>query len=80
MISDFDIYRAANLVIERHGADAVIEAARMLELGYLEGRDPWRRIRCTMEVLQAPGRPAKCADNASRCSCQTVASPFSDSI
>ena len=37
MISDLDIYRAANLVIKRHGADAVIEAARMvdcmLELG-----------------------------------------------
>jgi hypothetical protein len=37
MISDVDIYGAANLVIKRHGADAVIEAARMvdcmLELG-----------------------------------------------
>jgi hypothetical protein len=29
MISNLDIYRAANLLIERHGADAVIEAARM---------------------------------------------------
>jgi hypothetical protein len=27
MISDLDIYRAANLVIKRHGVDAVIEAA-----------------------------------------------------
>jgi hypothetical protein len=30
VISDLDIYRAANLLIERHGADVFIEAARML--------------------------------------------------
>ena len=58
MISDLDIYRAANLVIKRHGADAVIEAARMvdrmLELGDLEGRDLWRRIRRAILVLRAP--------------------------
>jgi hypothetical protein len=52
-----DIYRAANLVIRRNGADAVIEAARMvgrmLELGDLEDRDLWRRIRRAIEVLQA---------------------------
>ena len=58
MISELDIYRAANLVIKRHGADAVIEAARMvdrmLELGDVEGRDVWRRIRRAIEVLQAP--------------------------
>jgi hypothetical protein len=50
--------RAANLVIKRHGADAVIEAARMvdrmLELGDLEGRNLWRRIRRAILVLQAP--------------------------
>ena len=58
MTSDLDIYRAANLVIKRHGADAVIEAARMvdrmLELGDLEGCDLWRRIRRAILVLQAP--------------------------
>ena len=58
MISDLDIYRAANLVIERHGGDAVIEAARMLdrmlELGDVEGRDLWRRIGRAIETLQAP--------------------------
>jgi len=31
VISAFDIYRAANLLIERHGADALIEAARMID-------------------------------------------------
>jgi hypothetical protein len=58
MISDLDIYRAANLVIKRHGAEAVIEAARMidrmLELDDAEGRDLWRRIRRAIEMLQAP--------------------------
>ena len=56
MISEQDIYRAANLVIKRHGGDAVIEAARMvdrmLELGDFEGRALWQRIRRAIEVLQ----------------------------
>ena len=50
MISELDIYRAANLVINRHGGDAIIEAARMvdrmLELGDRDGRALWQRIRC----------------------------------
>jgi len=58
MISESDIYRAANLVIKRHGGDAVIEAAqmvdRMLELGDREGRALWQRIYRAIEVLQAP--------------------------
>ena len=58
MISDLDIYRAANLVIRRYGCEATIEAPRivdrMLELGDLEGHDLWRRIRRANEALQAP--------------------------
>ena len=58
MISDLDIYRAANLLIERHGADAVIEAARMidrmLDHGDREGQLVWHRIRGAIEALQAP--------------------------
>ena len=58
MISELDIYRAANLIIKRYGPDAIIKAARMtnrmLELGDLEGYVLWRRIRRTIEVLQAP--------------------------
>ena len=54
MISDLNIYRAANLVIKRHGSDAVIEAARMvdrmLELGDPEGRALWQRIRRAIEM------------------------------
>ena len=42
MITDLDIYRAANLLINRHGANALIEAARMidraLDHGDVEGR------------------------------------------
>ena len=55
MISDLEIYRAANLVIKRHGGDAVIEAARMVDrIGDPEGRALWQRIRRAIEVLQAP--------------------------
>jgi hypothetical protein len=41
VVSDRDIYRAANLLIDRHGGDALIVAAemvdRMLEQGDPEG-------------------------------------------
>lgn len=43
--SDIDIYRSARLLIDRHGDDAVIEAAnragKMLEQGDLEGLATW---------------------------------------
>jgi hypothetical protein len=58
MVSDLDIYRAASMLIVRHGADAVIEAARMidrmLDHGDDEGRRVWRRIKRAIEALQAP--------------------------
>jgi hypothetical protein len=58
MVSGLDIYRAANLLIRRHGSDARIEASRMIdrmfELGDAEGLALWRRIRNAVEVLQAP--------------------------
>jgi hypothetical protein len=57
VISELDIYRAANLLIDRHGGEALIEAARlidlMLELGDPEGRQVWRRIKGAIEELQA---------------------------
>lgn len=41
MIDDLDILRAANILVQRHCADAAIEAARradeMLEVGDMEG-------------------------------------------
>ena len=48
MVSDLDTYRAATLVIQQHGADALIEAAqmidRMLAKRRRRGRLVWRRI------------------------------------
>jgi hypothetical protein len=58
MISDLDIWRAANVLIERHGADAVIEAARradtMLDRGDRDGQLVWLRIKRAITALQAP--------------------------
>jgi hypothetical protein len=58
VISDLDVWRAANLLIRKHGAEAELEAARlqdlMLDRGDDEGRLVWVRIRRTIEALQAP--------------------------
>ena len=60
MIPDRDIWRAANLLIREHGAEAEIVAARradeMLERGDQEGRFVWLRIRRAIVEMQAvPG-------------------------
>ena len=58
-----DIWRAAHLLIRRHGADEELEAARlhdpMLDLGDDEGRRVWQRIRRAIEAIRAPppGKP-----------------------
>lgn len=62
-ISNLDIYRAAHMLIERHGAEAMTEAARMidrmLDHGDLDGRAVWRQIRQAIADLQAqPTGPA----------------------
>ncbi len=48
MTSDLDIYRSAQVLVKRHGADAPIHAAMradaMLERGDLDGYDVWRRV------------------------------------
>ena len=58
MISDLDIWRAANLLIQHHGDDAELAAARradlMLERGDLEGQTVWKRIRRAIAEFQAP--------------------------
>src|SRR5205823_289528 len=58
MISDLDIWRAANLLIRQHGADAEIEAARkvdlMLERGDHDGQLVWMRIARAVAALTAP--------------------------
>ncbi len=58
MISELDIWRAANLLIGRHGVDAEIEAARradlMLERGDRDGQLTWMRIQLAIARLRAP--------------------------
>ncbi len=58
MISDLDIYRSAQLLVERHGDGAPIEAAMkadaMLERGDIDGQAAWLRIlRAVKELLLA---------------------------
>ena len=63
MVSNLDIWRAANLLIRECGADAEVEAARlqdlMLDRDDDEGRLVWARIRQAIEALRAPpcGKP-----------------------
>jgi hypothetical protein len=48
MIDNLDIYRAANLLVERHGPDVAIGAAcradKLLAEGNTEGYAVWKRI------------------------------------
>ena len=61
MTDDKDIYRSAKLLIDRHGEDALIEAAmiadKMLEQGDLDGLATWNRILRAIEELRAGKRP-----------------------
>ena len=57
MISDLEIYRAANQLVKRHGEDAEFEAAKqadaMIERGDPEGLAVWKRIlRAVDELLR----------------------------
>ena len=55
MIADLDIWRAANLLIKRHGADAAIEAVRpadeLLAEGDHDGCAIWKRILAAVAEL-----------------------------
>ena len=63
MIPDRDIWRAGNLLIREHGADAEVVAARrcdeMLERGDRDGQLVWLRIRRAIAELQtvSVGKP-----------------------
>jgi len=61
LTSDIDIYRSAKLLIDRHGADAVIHAAmqadEMLEDGDLDGQAVWMRILTAIDELLSRERP-----------------------
>ena len=63
MLSDLDIWRAAALLIRKHGSNANLEAAKradlMFDCGDIEGQLVWARISRKVNELQAPqvGRP-----------------------
>ncbi len=56
MITDLEIYRAANQLVKRHGQDAEFEAAMradaMIERGDPEGLAVWKRILRAIDELQ----------------------------
>ncbi len=56
MITDLEIYRAANQLVKRYGGDAGFEAAKqadaMIERGDLEGQRVWQRILKAVDELQ----------------------------
>ena len=57
MISDPDVWRAAQLIVKRHGADAAIVAAQradeLFNEGDLDGVAVWKRI---LHAVQEPQR------------------------
>ncbi len=56
MLSDLDLWRAANVMIKRYGDGAATEAAmhadKFLDQGNLDGRLLWMRITQAIEELQ----------------------------
>jgi hypothetical protein len=61
MTDVIDIYRAAKLVIDRHGNDAALYAAARTAVLAGEGDDEgaaiWRQITAAVEELQRERRP-----------------------
>ena len=55
-IADMDIWRAANLLVKRHGADAAILAAHradeLLAAGDMDGQAVWKGIVAAIIELQ----------------------------
>ena len=55
MLTDLDIYRSAKILVEQHGADALIEAAlkadELLDAGDFDGQAVWLRIRAAVVGL-----------------------------
>ena len=56
MLSDLDLWRAANILVKRYGDGAATEAAmradEFLDQGILEGQRLWVRIMRAIEELQ----------------------------
>ena len=66
MTSDSNIYRAAKLLIDQHGADAGLRAAeradQLLEAGDMIGAATWRRILAAIEELRCGRREGENAN------------------
>ena len=62
MISDLDIYRTAQVMVQQHSEDAALEADQraeaMLEAGDLDGFAVWKRIVRAVEELLSKERSA----------------------
>ncbi len=56
MISDLDLWRAAQVMVKRYGKDAATEAAmradEFLDQGIIDGQRLWMRIIQAIEELQ----------------------------
>ncbi len=56
MTDDIDIFRAAKLYIDRHGDQAVLQAAMrsddLFDTGDMDGAATWRKIIKAIEVMQ----------------------------
>ena len=59
MVDDTEVYRSAKLLVEQHGADALLEAAlradELLDAGDLDGQAVWMRIMKAVLELLKPG-------------------------
>ena len=59
MTTDLDVYRSAKLLIDQHGQDAKLEAARradaLRDMGDFDGQAVWLRIRKAVLDLLKPG-------------------------
>jgi hypothetical protein len=57
LVTDLDILRSAKLVIDHHGKDALIQAARqadeLLERGDVQGYEVWLAILAVLESARA---------------------------
>lgn len=64
MISDLDIFRAANLLVKQYGDEAPNHAAAraddLLDSGDLEGQTTWERMLAAIEELLNHQSPAEC--------------------
>ena len=56
IVADIDIWRAANLLVKRHSADAAIVAAQradeLLAAGDMDGQAVWKNITLAIVELQ----------------------------